>query len=692
MRKRKHLKELSLLQIKAVFFIYKLPKAESSSSATCSRKVLAKHRRDPIMILHRKGTMASWPFSGPWRDSDPILFQVTLVAALLATVLGICGPPPYLQFASPIIELNETEFETGTTLRYSCRPGYSRTSSRSYSLTCDSTGSWKYRDFCVRKRCGNPGELLNGQVITKTDYSFGSQIEFSCSEGYILIGSATSFCEVQDKGVGWSDPLPICEIAKCESPPTIINGKHNGGGEDFYTYGSSVTYSCDPDFSMLGTASISCRLENKTIGVWNPSPPTCKKITCSQPVVKDGKIISGFGPIYTYKQSIVFDCNKGYLLKGNKLIHCGADNSWHPPPPICELNGCAGLPYIPHASWRNYGYQKPKEEEVYDIGTALRYSCLSGYKPKADGPTTVTCQRNLEWTPYIKCEEVCCPIPELNNGRITQLRKSSRDNSCTYFYEDEISYTCHKKYTSHARCTADGTWSPKTPECYPDCDSPPAVAHGRYKRVSAFLVFTNDVTYECDEGYTLVGKNIISCTPSGWLPAAPQCKALCLKPEIKHGRLSVDKDGYVEPENVTVQCDSGYGLVGSQSITCSENRTWYPEVPKCEWESPEGCEQVITGKKLMQCLPTSEEVRSALEVYKLYLEIQQLELRKDEANKSLRSVHCNLSHEGGENHQKGLEEKTLASSLGLDVDKYLAIVVSLTGFYYFSLIFSHQQE
>lgn len=61
--------------------------------------------------------------------------------------------------------------------------------------------------------------------------------------------------------------------------------------------------------------------------------------------------------------------------------------------------------------------------------------------------------------------------------------------------------------------------------------------------------------------------------------------ALCPKPEIEHGRLSVDKDRYVEPETVTVQCDSRYGLVGSQSITCSENRTWYPEVPKCEWVS-----------------------------------------------------------------------------------------------------------
>lgn len=65
-------------------------------------------------------------------------------------------------------------------------------------------------------------------------------------------------------------------VAKCKPPPDIINGKHNGADEDFYTYGSSVTYRCDPNFSMIGEASISCTVENKTVGVWTPSPPTCK--------------------------------------------------------------------------------------------------------------------------------------------------------------------------------------------------------------------------------------------------------------------------------------------------------------------------------------------------------------------------------------------------------------------------------
>lgn len=63
--------------------------------------------------------------------------------------------------------------------------------------------------------------------------------------------------------------------------------------------------------------------------------------------------------------------------------------------------------------------------------------------------------------------EVCCPVLELNNGGITLLRKSNTDNNCTYFYGDQVSYTCPKKRTYYARCTEDGTWSPKTPECYP---------------------------------------------------------------------------------------------------------------------------------------------------------------------------------------------------------------------------------
>ncbi|XP_054418896.1 apolipoprotein R-like [Pteronotus mesoamericanus] len=157
-----------------------------------------------------------------------------------------------------------------------------------------------------------------------------------------------------------------------------------------------------------------------------------------------------------------------------------------------------------------------------------------------------------------------------------------------------------------------------------DCSNPPSIAHGSHHDVSSYFSFTTAVHYECDEGYILVGNPKITCRKSQWSSPAPECKALCLKPEIENGNLSVDKTLYVELENVTIQCDNGYGLVSNQSITCSENRTWHPEVPTCEWEVRNGCEQVVEGSKLLQCLPRPEEVKMALEVYKLSLEIRRL--------------------------------------------------------------------
>lgn len=97
----------------------------------------------------------------------------------------------------------------------------------------------------------------------------------------------------------------------------------------------------------------------------------------------------------------------------------------------------------------------------------------------------------------------------------------------------------------------------------------------------------------------------------------------------------MDKNQFVETENVTIHCDSGYAIVGSPNITCLEDRTWYPEVPKCEWVVPPGCEQVIAGRELMQCLPNVEDVKMALELYKLSLEIELLELQRDRVKKSI---------------------------------------------------------
>ncbi|CAO2636740.1 Zona pellucida sperm-binding protein 3 receptor [Lemmus lemmus] len=536
---------------------------------------------------------------------------MTLATVLMAPVLGDCGLPPTLAFASPINELYGTTFSTGTILKYACHHGFRKVNSS--HLTCDENGSWVYTVFCVKKRCRNPGELVNGKVEITTDLFLGSTIDFSCAKGYLLIGSATSRCVVQGKGVDWSDSLPQCVIVTCESPPDISNGKHSGRNEDIYTYGSSVTYSCDPNFTLLGNASIVCTVVNKTLGVWSPNPPACQKIICHQPQIPGGgDLAPGFRQLYMYKDSVEIRCKKGSVLSGSSVIRCEANSERYPSVPTCEANGCADVPDIPYASWEGNKFPL-RNFQIFEIGTKLKYQCKPGYRPVLMEPQIVTCQKNLTWTPSKGCERACCPTPNMDKIRIVSERRDFT-GICIYAYGDYVFYICAEgsypmSTDGRSSCQADGRWEPAIPSCQGGKTAEGTCCHHFPDIPSDSMQFNLDNLKEKSSKYV-------------------SARGVCLKPVIMHGNLSEEKELYAEMENITIQCDTGYDLVGSPNIICSENRTWYPEIPNCKTEAHEDCGQVNEGRKLLQCLPNPDDVKKALEVYKLSLEIELLEQEK----------------------------------------------------------------
>ena len=54
--------------------------------------------------------------------------------------------------------------------------------------------------------CGNPGVPMNGMVITNDTY-VTSIAEFTCDDGYMLVGDAQRVC--QPDGM-WSNMVPKC--------------------------------------------------------------------------------------------------------------------------------------------------------------------------------------------------------------------------------------------------------------------------------------------------------------------------------------------------------------------------------------------------------------------------------------------------------------------------------------------------
>uniref|UniRef100_A0A8C0HAI0 Sushi domain-containing protein n=1 Tax=Chelonoidis abingdonii TaxID=106734 RepID=A0A8C0HAI0_CHEAB len=108
----------------------------------------------------------------------------------------------------------------------------------------------------------------------------------------------------------------------CPPPPGITRGSHTGQSGREFIYGSAVTYKCDKGVSLIGAASIHCTTKDKVNGVWSGPAPECKVVRCREPEVEKGKKQSGFGPDYSYGNTVIFECDSGYTLKGS--IGCGS--------------------------------------------------------------------------------------------------------------------------------------------------------------------------------------------------------------------------------------------------------------------------------------------------------------------------------------------------------------------------------
>ncbi|XP_036094090.1 complement decay-accelerating factor isoform X3 [Rousettus aegyptiacus] len=124
-----------------------------------------------------------------------------------------CNVPPTLLYASLKKPYNQQNyFPLGSIVEYECRLGYRREHSLSGKITCLQNFMWSEPDeFCKRKPCPNPGEIENGHINITTDILYGSSITFSCNTGYELVGETSSYCVLVGKTLVWSDPLPECK-------------------------------------------------------------------------------------------------------------------------------------------------------------------------------------------------------------------------------------------------------------------------------------------------------------------------------------------------------------------------------------------------------------------------------------------------------------------------------------------------
>ncbi|XP_032948552.1 membrane cofactor protein isoform X3 [Rhinolophus ferrumequinum] len=180
-----------------------------------------------------------------------------------------------------------------------------------------------------------------------------------------------------------------------------------------------------------------------------------------------------------------------------------------------------------------------------------------------------------------------------------QSMKLKGASQATYNPGDKIEYECRPGYmrivpllTTTAVCQADNTWAPLQEACTrKPC---PQLGDPLNGRVNGTFLFGSQAHFVCNEGFQLVGPEILHCDLAGnsvaWDNEPPYCEKILCKPprQIPNGKYTNShKDTFEYNEVVIYSCNpsSGpdeYSLVGESELICSGFDTWSSDPPECK--------------------------------------------------------------------------------------------------------------
>ncbi|XP_008834020.1 membrane cofactor protein-like [Nannospalax galili] len=256
------------------------------------------------------------PLQHPQSHIAPGCFLGTFLVVLLSTCSDACGKPPTFE-SMQIVGIPKITYGAGERVEYACKPGYTRrTSNISTVYEANGQRSAISKNACSKKSCQQQNDPLNGKIhLINESIQLGTQIKFVCNKGFYLIGSKILRCIVKGSNVQWNDQPPQCEKILCAPPPKINNGTFSPSHKDIFGYNDVATYKCDEtsggdEFSLVGNSQIHCSGKD----VWSSDPPECKVVKCPYPVIKNGKLTSGFSKKYYYSAKVMFKCNQELFL------------------------------------------------------------------------------------------------------------------------------------------------------------------------------------------------------------------------------------------------------------------------------------------------------------------------------------------------------------------------------------------
>ncbi|XP_073975480.1 CUB and Sushi multiple domains furrowed [Rhodnius prolixus] len=356
------------------------------------------------------------------------------------------------------------DFNVHSKIEYHCEPGFILKGRQ--TLQCTTQGEWDGEPpVCQYVDCGKVPPIPYGSVsYTNSTTYLGSEVSFSCSKNYRLVGSPKRTC-LETKQ--WSDSLPRCEEIRCREPVlaehailsvtgndrlygrTLIRTADSATSVATYKIGALVKYRCERGYKIEGDPLSTCEDNGK----WSGQTPQCIYVECEVPVAPaHGKFTLASNATY-YGAVVLYECDENFELDGFARRLCLDNGTWSAETPVCREVVC----------------KEPEKDggvivqvSTFSIGGVAHYSCPKGHIMQ--GNSTRICQKKGTWSGYIpNCIPVDCHMPpSIENGRIIVMNDSTTYNS-------GAEYHCIPQYQRIGpylrKCMEDGTWSGDEPRC-----------------------------------------------------------------------------------------------------------------------------------------------------------------------------------------------------------------------------------
>ncbi|PNJ17911.1 SELP isoform 7, partial [Pongo abelii] len=163
-----------------------------------------------------------------------------------------------------------------------------------------------------------------------------------------------------------------------------------------------------------------------------------------------------------------------------------------------------------------------------------------------------------------------------------------------FSFNSQCSFYCTDGYQvngpSKLECLASGIWTNKPPQCLAaQCPPLKIPEQGNMTCLHSAKAFQHQssCSFSCEEGFALVGPEVVQCTASGvWTAPAPVCKALQCQdiPVPKEAQVNCSHPfGAFRYQSVcSFTCNEGLLLVGASVLQCLDTGNWDSVPPECQ--------------------------------------------------------------------------------------------------------------